>query len=99
MGMKLEWVRGASVNDVEGFLRDHFTSGGQYNHSRTDIAIPDLDPSRPESINPIRELLTEEIYYIPLHTPVFARDRRVKGPIAVYDRYDIGWTLREVWIE
>ena len=98
MGMKLAWV-GASVNDVEGFLRDHFTVGGQYNHSRTHITIPALDPSRPESVDPVRELLAEEIYYIPLHTPVFARSERVKGPITVYDLYDIGWTLREVWVE
>ena len=99
MSMKLDWVRGAAFNDVVGFLRDHFTDAGRYNHSRTHIAIPNLDPSQPESVSPLRELLAEEIYYIPLHTPMFARGERVKGPITVYDLYDIGWTLRDVWVE
>ena len=98
MGMKLDLVR-ASTDDVEGFLRDHFAAGGRYNHSSTDIAIPDLDPSQPESVAPVQDLLAEEIYYIPLHTPQFARSGRAKGPITVYDLYDIGWTLREVWVE
>ena len=99
MGMKLDWVRVAGFNDVEAFLRDHFTAGGRYNHSSTDIAIPALDINRPESIAPVRDLLAEEVYYIPLQAPLFARSWRVKGPITVYDRYDIGWTLKEVWVE
>ena len=99
MGIKIDWVRGTTFNHVEGFLRDHFTAGGRYNHSSVDIAIPDLDPNRPETVDPVRALLAEEVYYIPLQVPVFARSEWVKGPITVYDRNDIGWTLREVWIE
>ena len=98
-GMKVDWVRGATFDDVEGFLRDHFTVSGRFNHSSTDIAIPDLDPSQPETIAQVRALLAEEVYYIPLQAPLFARSARVKGPITVYDLYDIGWTLREVWVE
>ena len=97
-GIKLMPVQ-AFGGDANAFLREHFAAGGAYNYSRTDIAVPELDPDRPDDIISIQQLLAEEIFYIPLPAPLFARGARVHGPLTVHDINDIGRTLKEVWIE
>ena len=97
-GIKFMRVQ-AYDGDVGAFLREHFAAGGSYNYSRTDIAVPALDPERPDSIRPVQAELAEEVLYIPLPAPLYARWKWVHGPLAVLDIYDIGRTLKEVWIE
>ena len=85
--------------DVGAFLREHFAAGGSYNYSRTDIGVPGLDPDRPDSIIPVQTHLVEAVFYIPLPAPLYTRSEWVHGPLTVLDIHDIGWTLKEVWIE
>ena len=97
-GIKLMRVE-AFDGDAEAFLYHHFAAGGSYNYSRTDIAVPPLDPHLLDSIIPVQEQLAEEVFYIPLPAPLYTRSEWVHGPLTVPDIHDIGWTLKEVWIE
>ena len=97
-GIKFMRVQ-AFDGDVGAFLREHFAAGGSYNYSQTDIAVPPLDPHLLESIIPVQEQLAEEVSYIPLPVPLSTRREWVHGPLTVLDIHDIGWTLKEVWIE
>ena len=96
-------IKFAQVQDFDGdaraFLREHFAAGRNYNYSRTDVAVPELDPDRPDSIVPTQLLLLEEMFYIPMPAPMYARSGRVHGPLTIQDTTDIGRTLKEVWIE
>ena len=97
-GIKFMRVQ-AYDGDAGAFLREHFAAGGSYNYSRTDIAVPGLDPDRPDSIRPVQAELAAQVFYIPLPAPMYARREWVHGPLAVLDIHDIGWTLKEVWIK
>ena len=97
-GIKLIRVE-AFGGDAVAFLREHFAAGGSYNYSRTDVGVPGLDPDRPDSIRPVQAELAELVFYIPLPAPVYARREWVHGPLTALDIYDIGRTLKEVWIE
>ena len=97
-GIKFMRVQ-AFDGDAGAFLREHFAAGGSYNYSRTNIAVPELDPDRPDSIRPVQAELAAQVFYIPLPAPIYARWEWVHGPLAVLDIYDIGRTLKEVWIE
>ena len=85
--------------DVRAFLREHFAAGGSYNYSRTDIAVPPVDPHLLDSIIPVQQQLAKEVFYIPLPAPLYARGEWVHGPLTGLDIHDIGWTLKEVWVE
>ncbi len=97
-GIKLMRVE-AFDGDAGAFLREHFAAGGSYNYSRTNIAVPGLDPDRPDSIRPVQAELAAQVFYIPLPAPMYARREWVHGPLTVLDIHDIGWKLKEVWIE
>ena len=97
-GIKLMRVE-AFDGDAGAFLREHFAAGGSYNYSRTDIGVPELDPDRPDSIRPVQAELAAQVFYIPLPALMYARREWVHGPLTVLDIHDIGWTLKEVWIE
>ena len=97
-GIKLMRVE-AFDGDAGAFLREHFATGGSYNYSRTDISVPGLDPDRPDSIRPVQAELAAQVFYIPLPAPMYARREWVHGPLMVLDIHDIGWKLKEVWIE
>ena len=97
-GIKLMRVE-AFDGDAGAFLREHFAAGGSYNYSRTDISVPGLDPDRPDSIRPVQAELAAQVFYIPLPAPMYARREWVHGPLMVLDIHDIGWKLKEVWIE
>ena len=97
-GIKFMRVQAFDGN-AGSFLREHFAAGGSYNYSRTNIAVPGLDPDRPDSIFPVQATLAELVFYIPLPAPMYARREWVHGPLTGLDIHDIGWTLKEVWIE
>ena len=96
-GIKLAPVRPFG-QDIDRFFIEHFGAGGEYNYSRAR-----LDPSLPgpndlNSIISLHQELVEQVYYIPLPAPRYARSESVRGPLWA-DLYDLGATLRHVWIE
>ena len=95
-GIKLEWAS-APARDIERFFSDHLVEGGRYNHSRTAIEPPNFDHDGPNSILSVHRLLMEEVLYIPLPAPVYARSDRLEGPLFVAFT-DLGTTLKQVWI-
>ncbi len=96
-GIKLAsvWFQG---RDPGLFLRNHFGSEGAYNWVGTSIDPPQLRYDDPGSIIPAATKLAEEVLYIPLPAPLYARSRELQGPLSV-ESYDLGTTLRRVWIE
>ena len=98
-GIKLMEVLPFDGN-AEAFLIEHFTAGGTFNYSRTDIVIPDLDPDRPDSIIPVQQYLAEEVFYIPLPAPMYARSGSVRGPLLEGSSVsDLGTALSRVWLD
>ena len=98
-GIKLMEVLPFDGN-AEAFLIEHFTAGGTYNHSQTDIVIPELDPDRPDSIVPVQQYLAEGVFYIPLPAPLYARSGRVRGPLHEGSSgSDLGTALSRVRLE
>ena len=84
--------------DIDRFLIEHFAAGGEYNHSRTRLDTPVVGPNNLESVVRLHQELVEQVYYIPLPAPLYARSESVRGPLWA-DLYDLGTTLRHVWLE
>ena len=84
--------------DIDRFFIEHFGAGGEYNYSRTRLDPPLPGPNDLNSIIGLHQELVEQVYYIPLPAPLYARSESVRGPLWA-DLYDLGATLRHVWIE
>ena len=84
--------------DIDGFFIEHFAAGGEYNDSRTRLDPPLRGPNDLNSIIGLHRELVEQVYYIPLPAPLYARSESVRGPLWA-DLYDLGATLRHVWLE
>ena len=84
----------APTRDIYDFYNDYFTEGGVYNYSRTDLpkiaSHGDLDAKFAE--------IAEQVYYIPLWAPLYARLGVVRGPLPV-ETTDLGTTLKRLWLE
>ena len=96
-GIKLAPVRPFG-QDIDRFFIEHFGAGGEYNYSRTRLDTPLARPNNLESVIRLHQELVEQVYYIPLPALVFARSESVRGPLWA-DLYDLGTTLRHVWLE
>ncbi len=84
--------------DIDRFFIEHFAAGGEYNYSRTRLDPPLAGPNDLNSIIGLHQELVEQVYYIPLPAPLYARSESVRGPLWA-DLYDLGTTLRHVWLE
>ena len=84
--------------DIDRFFIEHFGAGGEYNYSRTRLEPPLARPNHLNSIISLHQELVEQVYYIPLPAPLYARSESVRGPLWA-DLYDLGTTLRHVWLE
>ena len=84
--------------DIDRFFIEHFGAGGEYNYSRTRLDPPLPGPNDLNSIIGLHQELVEQVYYIPLPAPLYARSESVRGPLWA-ELYDLGTTLRHVWLE
>ena len=84
--------------DIDRFFVEHFGAGGEYNYSWTRLEPPLARPNHLNSIIGLHQELADWVYYIPLPAPRYARSESVRGPLWA-DLYDLGATLRHVWIE
>ena len=84
--------------DIDRFFIEHFGAGGEYNYSRTRLDPPLPGPNDLNSIIGLHQELVEQVYYIPLPAPLYARSESVGGPLWA-ELYDLGTTLRHVWLE
>ena len=96
-GIKLAPV-GRFGQDIDRFFIEHFGAGGEYNYSRTRLDPPLPGPNDLNSIIGLHQELVEQVYYIPLPAPLYARSESVRGPLWA-ELYDLGTTLRHVWLE
>ena len=96
-GIKLAPV-GRFGRDIDRFFIGHFSAGGEYNYSRTRLDPPLVGPNHLNSIIGLHQELAGRVYYIPLPAPLYARSESVRGPLWA-DLYDLGATLRHVWLE
>ena len=96
-GIKLMNVRHFG-RDIDRFFIDHFSPGGEYNYSRTRLDPPLRGPNDLNSIIRLHQELVEQVYYIPLPAPLYARSESVRGPLWA-ELHDLGTTLRHVWLE
>ena len=84
--------------DIDRFFIEHFGAEGEYNYSRTRLDPPLPGPNDLNSIIGLHQELVEQVYYIPLPAPLYARSESVRGPLWA-ELYDLGTTLRHVWLE
>ena len=84
--------------DIDRFFIEHFGAGGEYNYSRTRLDPPLPGPNDLNSIIGLHQELVEQVYYIPLPAPLYARSESVGGPLWA-ELYDLSTTLRHVWLE
>ena len=96
-GIKLAPVRRFG-RDIDRFFIEHFGAGGEYNYSRTRLDTPLVGSNGLNSIIGLYQELAGQVYYIPLPAPLYARSESVRGPLWA-ELYDLGTTLRHVWLE